>query len=981
MTNSSKPYTYAEASQAAQRNGFKKAKDYFNGYRQDPSLPSEPHKAYREVWKGWYEFLGKERPASKYRTYAEASEAAQRLGITGKEDYRETYSQDPRLPSNPHHSYETEWQGWPIFLGKSRPVSKYATCAEASEAAQSLDIQTVQDYSKRCEQDPKLPKSPDKYYKDEWQSWPTFLKNKTLENREIVKGYPRFVEAIETYVETGTNQTSKLFHLKAFLKNVVANQELLDDPGAMLSKELPFDDRSYVAFVETTGETQRRPRHNVCVGFFDWIIDTYCSDEDDEGVLVSLPGYRNPLRTVLKGYLDHIPYARPSESNKPPLPMESILRAKNHLIPPEARSFRDLYRLHSFLEDCWFEIDPDLVDETDPNCIFRKVTKDRKKTDGERYFEEVVEVWSPVKLIANYVLFSMPLRGQQICWLDSGEGDEILPVWREGEVCWVKNTSHLATPKRKQGFLRQGQDGELSSYITTNKTGKRLGGYSVPFMPDNLAYWVIQLREWQAKYNPIEELTPWTSIELLRPINKGILQRRGKQAFLFRDPASRKCEEKVSPMYTTTAFTRTVPALLFHSQGPGEDLAEEIPKKNSVEYKSPFTPHALRVSLITAYIVDGGAPITVISKLVGHASLVMTIYYTKIGQSHMRKELAAAEKRAMEQTVDRYQDLILQKKIDQARGELIATDRSTMDQCLTSDWPAAAFQVMNIGICPMGGAKCDEGGELLVERKVEKVYAPVPNGYLGTRNCPRCRFFITGPAFLGGLSAIANEVILEVNVTRREYHDLEAQRQILDDERYDAQCAARPFENERKLRKVTAAYEEKAKKLDILACDIQHFYRLITQATELLNKTETDKHQLIVSDQYVEIGMHLEEQQSDFRLLAEVCANAEIYESTSATRAQPLLSQMLDKLADTNGVAPAMFRLTEEQQLKAANQVVQLIMKTTQNDWHLADQLVNGQIMLEDLAEPLRLGDIRKEIETVMNGSLKFPLGIEQYHE
>jgi hypothetical protein len=30
-----------------------------------------------------------------------------------------------------------------------------------------------------------------------------------------------------------------------------------------------------------------------------------------------------------------------------------------------------------------------------------------------------------------------------------------------------------------------------------------LGGYDIPFMPEDLAYWIIQLREWQSKYNPI----------------------------------------------------------------------------------------------------------------------------------------------------------------------------------------------------------------------------------------------------------------------------------------------------------------------------------------------------------------------------------------------------------------------------------------------------------------------------------------------
>jgi len=972
--------TYAEASEAAQRLSLTSQSEYREEYHQDSKLPSNPYKAYADDWVDWYDFLAKGR---KYATYAEASKAAQRLGFTCINEYLSDYRQDPRLPSTPYQTYVEDWVDWYDFLDTERPGEQfYSTYAEASEAAQRLGFTTQPNYVKGYQQDLKLPSSPQALYAEKWSSWPLFLGNERAFDPELLTFYPRFWEAIQRYVEAGTNQTSKYSNLRAFLRDYVAAQKLIDDPGAMLSRDLPFNERVYEAFVHATGDTVKKVRHNICADFLDWVLENYCADEDDEGELIVLPGFRNPLRTVLKGLLDQLPNARRSESNKPPLPMDAILRAKKQLIPLEAISFRDLYQLHPFLEDCWFEIDPELLDKNDPNCIYRTVRKDRKKRNGERWFEEAYELWSPVKIVANYTLLSMPLRGQQICWLDSGEGDEFIPVWRDGTVIWFKNTTYLATQKRNQGFLRKGSgEGELSSYITTNKTGNKLGGYDIPYMPDDLAYWVIQLRDWQSKYNPIEELTPWTKIKLRQKTNKDVLKRRGKQAFLFRDPASMACDEKVSPIFTTTAFTRTVPALLFHSQRPGDELAERIQRTKTVEYKSPFTPHALRVSLITAYIVDGGMPITVISKLVGHASLVMTIYYTKVGHTAMRKELAAAEKRAFEQSLDRYEDLIIQKKIDEARPELIATDRATLDQCLNSDWPAAAFQLMSIGICPMGGAKCDEGGERVVERKHEVFYAPVASGYLGTRNCPRCRFFITGPAFLGGLSAISNEIILEINVVRKEYHELEEQRQSLDDERYDFECEGKVFGSARKLKKVTAAYEEKAKKLDTLACDLQHLYRLITQSTELLNKTETDKHQLIVSDNYVELGMHLEEQQSDFRLLAEVCANAEIYESTSASRAQPLLSQMLDKLADTNGIAPAMFRLTEDQQLKVANQVVQLIMKTTNNDWGVADQLVNGQILLDDLTEPLRLGDIRKEIESAMNGSLKFPLGIEKCNE
>ncbi|WP_086480468.1 gamma-mobile-trio integrase GmtZ [Oceanospirillum sanctuarii] len=966
--------TLAEASAAAQLLGFKSQAGYLRGYKQDPKLPANPERVYKEDWESWFDFLGTERPGEKYATLAEASVAAQLLGFKSQPEYYQGYKQDPKLPANPERVYKEDWESWPRFLG----TEKYATLTEASAAAKALGFKTQAEYLHDYKQDPKLAGCPSEYYAEDWEGWSHFLG--TVDESQTA--YPQIWKAIERYIEEGTNQSSKTMHLKAFLRDFVAKQQLIDDPGALLSRDIPFLEQAYIDFVHATGDTVKKARYNICVDFYDWVQENYCSDEDEDGELVALPGFRNPLRTVLKGFLDQLPSARRSESNKPVLPMSAILRAKQHLIPPDATSFRDLYSLHPFLEDCWFEIDPSLIDKNDPNCIYRSREKDRKPKGGERFKEWVYELWSPVKLVANYVLLSMPLRGQQICWLDSGEGDDSIPVFREGKIRWIKNTSHLATRKRNQGFIRQGSDdGDLSSYITTNKTSHKEGGYHIPYLPDDLAYWIIQLRDWQAKYNPLKELTPWTQIKLRFRQNTNVLKQRGKQAFLFRDPASLACEDKVSPMFTVTAFSRTLPAILFHSQQPGEDLAEMKPKKNSVDYESQFTPHSLRVSLITAYIVDGRAPIAVISKLVGHSSLVMTLYYTKVGHTHMRKELAAAEKRSLEQSLDRYQDLIIQKKIDEARPELIATDRNAMDQYLSSDWPAAAFQVMSIGICPMAGNKCEEGGEILLDRKAEALYSPVARGYLGARNCPRCRFFITGPAFLGGLSAISNEIILEINTTRKEYHDLHSEKEKLNDMRSLAQDAGKVFEQERRREKVLSAFEEKAKKLDMLLCDLQYFYQLITQSTELLSKTESDKHQLIVSDNYVEMTMHLAEQQSDFRLLAEVCANAEIYESASASRARPLLSQVLDKLADTNGIAPAMFRLTEDQQLKAANQVVQLIMQVTQNDWHVADRLVNGQILLEDLAEPLKLGEIRHEIESVMHGSLKFPIGVENDNE
>ena len=40
--------------------------------------------------------------------------------------------------------------------------------------------------------------------------------------------------------------------------------------------------------------------------------------------------------------------------------------------------------------------------------------------------------------------------GRKYCWLDNGEGDEFVPLWRDGKVGWIENPSPLATRKRKK---------------------------------------------------------------------------------------------------------------------------------------------------------------------------------------------------------------------------------------------------------------------------------------------------------------------------------------------------------------------------------------------------------------------------------------------------------------------------------------------------------------------------------------------------
>src|SRR5690606_4115706 len=141
----------------------------------------------------------------------------------------------------------------------------------------------------------------------------------------------------------------------------------------------------------------------------------------------------------------------------------------------------------------------------------------------------------------------------------------------------------------------------------------------------------------------------------------------------------------------------------------------------------------------------------------------------------------------------------------------------------------------------------------------------------------------------------------------------------------------RQFDNMKAFNQTTAVMEERGQKLDVLLTDFQHVYRLMRQCIALLNKEGSEQdaeaqQQLIVSENGF-MHMALDESESEFRLLASVCSDAEIYQSASASRATPKLAQMIDSFAEMNGFSPGLYRLTETQQRKAVKQIAKLLLK------------------------------------------------------
>ncbi len=114
-----------------------------------------------------------------YETWPEASKGAQLLGIEFEPQYREKYKQDPRLPSTPDRQYK-DFPGWPMFLRNENSQSllnflkKYETWQEASLSSVALGITSKREYEKNHYLDKKLPSIPRTFYKD-FPGWGIFL--------------------------------------------------------------------------------------------------------------------------------------------------------------------------------------------------------------------------------------------------------------------------------------------------------------------------------------------------------------------------------------------------------------------------------------------------------------------------------------------------------------------------------------------------------------------------------------------------------------------------------------------------------------------------------------------------------------------------------------------------------------------------------------------------------------------------------------
>jgi hypothetical protein len=338
--------------------------------------------------------------------------------------------------------------------------------------------------------------------------------------------------------------------------------------------------------------------------------------------------------------------------------------------------------------------------------------------------------------------------------------------------------------------------------------------------------------------------------------------------------------------------------------------------------------HALRVSLISYLVLDLKLPLPVVSKLIaGHARIIMTLYYTKFGKQFMSEVMAEAERNALEAMQQNHRRFLMDATYEQVGRRFASLSEDAMRAAIGKP-SAAAFVFEDKGICPVGGSMCDVGGEKLNDNTAYSIYAAVP-GYPSDRNCVRCRFFLSGPAFLPGLIAHFNTLSEKSHRQSGRYIDLQAKLKALEDHRYDCEQEGCPFTETREMERMGQRRDDAAHALGKLVNDMQATYYLIGRSLEIARSAENDGVQLVASGSITDLKVAIDEAQSELHQLETVCENAVIYTETDASYATIRRSQILDFMLCYNGMEPVFMRLSPEHQLLVGNALMTLIQART----------------------------------------------------
>lgn len=753
-----------------------------------------------------------------------------------------------------------------------------------------------------------------------------------------------------TKVNLGAAQTA----IRELFVDYISAERLPSDPSTLLSAEWQRNNQlpSYRETALTTVGSRHARAHLVkSVAFIDYVLENYYSAEDDYGRRLVSGDFRNFLTDQEadmpsgKGQGTH--------SDKEVLPSRYIRYVRDLICPSEATNFGDLVWAQNALSNAdWFQVDPDRIDKDDPDCVWRVRTIFGKGARRQlTKSKQVYEIWYPGRTVAMLLKLELPLRTYQVRMLDSGEADS---WWYEGssyarngrdELIYQggefrKNSSALASNvaniERHAGIFRRIPDsisGKVFAglFINTNKTQDRGQeqwdrGYVVPWQHGKVLYWCERLRNWQRKYNPISAPVPCSVLpdKVLGPKTELQKQQMGSMCFLFRDPCAAQ-NKKGWPIANGKLVVLWIKVL--------EEL-EQICSKNGhtavdgsrlrfvyLEEGSRncglYSLHSLRVSLITHLATEGGVEMQILSECIaGHARILMTLYYKKSGIAYVSDVMENASARIKDETAEQKNWI---RWVKDASLKQLEVNSAAVDMSVTKAIKDAFNQGgsslirTNLGLCAKGGMGCSTGGKIIDEDTGAVSYGATP-GYPQQKNCVRCRWFMTGPAFLQALVHHWNLLHFNLGDSGHRYLETSSEITSLESAMLECQRLNKVFEHHARLEQLRHSLSVIYDGNEKIAEDSLATMKLIVRCKHIIDAAAdpTSDVVLLAVGGMDEVKINVSEC-SELEQILTAAVGSTVYVDEDAQKAVLKAGNAFDRMLMMNGKEAVFFKLSEKE--------------------------------------------------------------------
>ncbi|MFM0721698.1 VPA1269 family protein [Paraburkholderia strydomiana] len=722
---------------------------------------------------------------------------------------------------------------------------------------------------------------------------------------------------IEHLAANPGNYKKRKSSINRFLLHYAEHPDLPRNPAAY------FDIRRRpMSLFDAPGNKGRQ----MMAAIFDFLNDVLfkvCTQPDDNEIPILMPGFANPLPKVsYKG-------VNQGETHREAMPTRLINLATHILTENDFAWARKVGRVAD---------------------TFRWVNPDT----GE--FESV---WSPVRVYTILLKLLLPARTYQVRMLDSGEGDTYCYT---GNGKWIPNSGpHRPKPGTapvERGVFRRytRKDGSTGTvfYFNTNKTAdvdSDIKGYVMPWEKQDALQLLVNLRDWQGKYNPVKSQTAWRDIPDLKKIkHPDDLLKMGSNFFLFRDPANKlRPDLPITDVRVRNLWLKLMAEMEHRLTVAGETLSNGDPikliaslDKHGNASGATFDLHSLRVSIITA-MYEEGVPPEYLMKIVGHATVLMTLYYTKLNAEtlSLRMDEALLERQRKSQA--------------EMAGFITRASRGELEKAVAFHHPSAldaaasgtgvGLLVMDHGLCPAAAKRCHEGLAVLdVDSGVTR-YQAVPGG---ATNCSRCRFFMTGPAFLFGMEAHVNDLAYRLKKASFTFESAQEKFDVLADAHAAALSGGEPFHRQRELEIAETSLEAATAEVDSIALSLQSAYALTEQCIRIAAQESGDRLSLVVAGGIGQLEAVLSETH-EFEQLHRICTNATLYDGLNINWRQPNLerARLFDRMLRNSGHAPRFSLLDDSDALRVANAMGHFLYARL--DANTVHALVDGRTTLRAL--------------------------------